>query len=275
MVALLDQVEGAAAGAIADALIREFGSLPELFAASSAQHLRVTGSDRVVALLAATRDVLKRATTARLETRPILATSGDLRDYLRVHIAYQRVETVRVLFLDAARRLIADEQAGQGGPDEAPFYVRTILGRALELGATGILVAHNHPSGILRSSEADRSITEHLSRAAEVVGVHLIDHVIVTRGGCTSVVAELLEDGLPVDTAARVPSVLPKVAGTVVSGGRDAAQMTFRHRNDGGLVESAERRRLAATVRTLIRRRRARDELFPQGCSTILAGRSY
>jgi DNA repair protein RadC len=172
---------------MAERLIGEFGSLPDLLAASSEQLRRAGGSEQAIAAITAARSVVRRSLTARLESRPVLTRSSDFHQYLRAHIGYERVETVRVLYLDAAHRLIADEQAGRGRPDEAPFYVRTILGRALELSATGIVVAHNHPSGVLHPSSADRLVTNHLSRAAEVVGLVLLDHVIVTRGGCRSI----------------------------------------------------------------------------------------
>jgi DNA repair protein RadC len=208
---------------------------------------------------------MRRTTAARLESRPLLTTSNDLRDYLRIHLAYERVENVRVLYLDAARRLIADELVGRGNTSEAPMYIGTILGRALELGAGGILVAHNHPSGRMEPSEADRLITEQLAVSAEIVGITLLDHLIVTRTGCISVKNEPssrkgIRQGtiLASATVADLDLVTPGLRQPRPPSGFMQEQVQPA---PGDLTRE---KRLAVVIRCLIRERTERGRLFPQ-----------
>lgn len=208
---------------------------------------------------------MKRATASRLESRPLLTTSNDLRDYLRIHLAYERVENVRVLYLDAARRLIADELVGRGNASEAPMYIGTILGRALELGASGILVAHNHPSGRMQPSEADQLITEQLTVSAKIVGITLLDHLIVTRTGFISVKIEPssrqdIQQG-PTSASATVADldlVPPE------SRPPHPPSTSLQKRGPSASGEVTRDKRLAVAIRRLIRERKERDRLFPQ-----------
>ncbi|WP_339361425.1 JAB domain-containing protein, partial [Klebsiella michiganensis] len=68
-------------------------------------------------------------------------------EYCRVTMAFSAREQFRVLFLDKRNRLIADEVQGHGTVDHTPVYPREVARRALELAATAVILAHNHPSG--------------------------------------------------------------------------------------------------------------------------------
>ncbi|MBN8815491.1 MAG: JAB domain-containing protein [Sphingomonas sp.] len=149
--------------------------------------MRTTGDPRLVALLQAVRQILRDVTRADLDRRPVLPNSRVLRDYLMVHLADEAVEHVRILYLNAYDRLIADELHASGTPSGTPFCVRTIAARALEVGAMNVIVAHNHPSGLRESSRADIAQTIALEAALDALGITLIDHLIVTRSGLASV----------------------------------------------------------------------------------------
>ncbi|WP_186728975.1 JAB domain-containing protein [Sphingomonas panacisoli] len=171
----------------ADTLIEEFGSLPLLLAASPARQLRVAGNAEIVALLQAVKQALRDVTRADLDGRRVLPDARALRDYLMVHLADETNEQVRILYLNANDRLILDELHSSGTPSTTPFCVRTIAARALEVGAMSLIVAHNHPSGLRESSNADIALTIALEAALDALGMTLIDHLIVTRGGLSSV----------------------------------------------------------------------------------------
>lgn len=96
------------------------------------------------------------------------------------------------LFLDCRNRVIACEELFRGTVDAAPVYPRVVVTRALALGATGVIAAHNHPSGSCLPSEADRRITRRLVEALALVDVRLLDHIIVGFGDSVSL-AELGE----------------------------------------------------------------------------------
>jgi DNA repair protein RadC len=148
--------------------------------------LRVADDPRVVALLQATRRVMRQVTRTGLDQRPVLPHSPALGDYLMTHLADETEEHVRVLYLNAGNHLIADELHGIGSPTTAPFSIRTIVAHALETGAMKVIVAHNHPSGICECSRADIAHTLALDHALDALGIELVDHIIVTRSGFAS-----------------------------------------------------------------------------------------
>lgn len=153
--------------------------------------MRSIGDPQIVELLQATRAALRRSTRAGLIDRPLLADGRAVTDYLAVHLAHETNEHVRILYLDTGRRLIRDELLTIGTPDESAFCIRTIVARALELGATRIIVAHNHPSGILAPSRADLLATRTLQTALESLGIVLVDHRIVCATGSISILTAL------------------------------------------------------------------------------------
>jgi DNA repair protein RadC len=96
------------------------------------------------------------------------------------------VEQFRVLFLDPRNRLLADEAQGKGTVNHTPVYPREVVKRALEVGATALILVHNHPSGDPTPSRADVEMTAEVKAAAAVFGIVLHDHLIVGNGRQTS-----------------------------------------------------------------------------------------
>jgi DNA repair protein RadC len=90
------------------------------------------------------------------------------------------------MFLDKRNRLIADERQNKGTVDHTPLYPREIVKRALELGATAIILIHNHPSGDPTPSRADIDMTREIQEAAAKLGIALHDHLIISREGPAS-----------------------------------------------------------------------------------------
>lgn len=118
--------------------------------------------------------------------RPILSSWSALLDYCRTAMQFERVEQFRVLFLDRKNRLIADEILGQGTVDRAPVYPREILKRGLELEASAIIIAHNHPSGDPTPSQADIDMTQKIIESCKTVGITVHDHLIIGRDDINS-----------------------------------------------------------------------------------------
>jgi DNA repair protein RadC len=85
--------------------------------------------------------------------------------------------------------LLADEQQQKGTVDHAPVYPREVVKRALELGASSLILVHNHPSGDPTPSQADIEMTRAVRDAAEVLGLSLHDHVIIGKAGANSLKA--------------------------------------------------------------------------------------
>jgi DNA repair protein RadC len=118
--------------------------------------------------------------------RPIISTSQQLLDYLRADMANSITERFRALFLTSQNELLADDLVWEGTVGEAPSYPREVVKRALETGATGIILVHNHPSGNHQPSKGDVDATRRIAEAALIMGICVHDHIVVSRSGWSS-----------------------------------------------------------------------------------------
>ena len=112
-----------------------------------------------------------------------------LRAGLQAAMADSPVEEVRVLFLNAKNMLLANEAMWRGSVDEAAVHVREVISRAISLGATAIIIVHNHPSGDPSPSQQDIRLTRDLIEAGRHMRVTVHDHVIVGSQGRSSMKA--------------------------------------------------------------------------------------
>lgn len=110
----------------------------------------------------------------------VLNSSGHVCDYLRLQLAQEKNEVFSVLFLDNRHRLLAFEKMFHGTINESVVYPRSIIQKALEHNAAALIAAHNHPSGSLEPSMADKEITRNLKSVMDVMDIKLLDHIIVT-----------------------------------------------------------------------------------------------
>lgn len=168
---------------VAKALIARFGSFAEVLAAPPERLTEVKG---VGARIAAELKIVHAAglRLARLELKSKLAISDwdTLISYCHTAMALEPREQFRVLFLDKRNNLVADEVMAEGTVDHTPAYPREIVRRAIELGSTAIILAHNHPSGDPAPSRADIDMTAKIVRAAAALGIVVHDHIIIGRG---------------------------------------------------------------------------------------------
>jgi DNA repair protein RadC len=137
-------------------------------------------------LLTAVRELLRRVLREEIQDRPVIGSWTALLDYLQVALAHEPIEQFRVLFLDRKNILIRDELQQRGTVDHTPLYPREIVKRALELGASSIIMVHNHPSGDPTPSRADIEMTKQVVQALGAVGLTVHDHVIVGKNRHTS-----------------------------------------------------------------------------------------
>jgi DNA repair protein RadC len=145
-----------------------------------------TGAAPVTALLAAVRGALVQSLRRELCAGPVLPTAAALVDYLHVRMAWAAEEEFRVLYLNARNLLLKDEAIATGTPNEVSVHPRTIVKRALELGATALILVHNHPSGSADPSQSDIQTTARIVRAAKTLDIVVHDHIIIARGGWRS-----------------------------------------------------------------------------------------
>ncbi len=172
---------------LAKALLKRFGSFAEVISAEPERlaEVRGVGEAAIVALKTAQAAALKLMRQEIME-RPILSSWDQVLAYCRASMGYGPTERFRILFLNRKNVLIADEEQQRGTVDHTPVYPREVVKRALELGASAIVMVHNHPSGDPTPSQADIEMTRQVRDAGKAVGVALHDHVVVGREGYAS-----------------------------------------------------------------------------------------
>ena len=173
----------------AKALIARFGGIGPLLAANPDALRREGLSDGVIGALKIAEASALRLLETRIEGRPILSSWDALGDYLSAAMAHSAVEEVRVLFLNAKNMLLANEALWRGSVDEAAVHVREVIARAIALGATAIIIVHNHPSGDPSPSSQDIRLTRDLVEAGRHMKITVHDHVIVGSLGRSSLKA--------------------------------------------------------------------------------------
>jgi len=167
-------------------LIARFGGIGPLLSASADTLKREGLSETVIGALKIAEATALRLLESRAEGAPILSSWDALCDYLHAAMAHSRTEQVRVLFLNAKNMLIANEPMWDGSVDEASVHIREVIARAIQLGATALIIVHNHPSGDPTPSNQDIRITQDLIEAARHMRISVHDHVIVGASGRTS-----------------------------------------------------------------------------------------
>ena len=133
------------------------------------------------AIVTEARQILLR----HLNQNPVLSSWQALLDYCAVSVRGE-VERLHALYLDRKNRLICDEQLAVGTVDHVPVYPREVLKRAILLGASALILVHNHPAGDPEPSEADLKMTKEIQKACAALGITLHDHIITGAGRETS-----------------------------------------------------------------------------------------
>ena len=95
----------------------------------------------------------------------------------------EMLEEVKVIFLNKSNKQIGIYNLAKGGITGCVVDIRIILSIALKTLATGVILIHNHPSGNLKPSLADKKITGELKKACDILNITLLDHLIVTKSG--------------------------------------------------------------------------------------------
>lgn len=172
---------------LAKALLERFGTFAEVISAEPALLSEVKGvGDSVVAALKTVQAAALRLGQGEVMEKPVIASWDKLMRYCRASMAHEMTEQFRILFLNHRNMLIADEVQQRGTVDHTPVYPREVVKRALELGASAIIMVHNHPSGDPTPSQADIDMTHEIQEAGERLGIQLHDHVIVGKNGHNS-----------------------------------------------------------------------------------------
>jgi DNA repair protein RadC len=173
-------VRGQSAVDMARALMVRFGSLNGLFAASQRECTQIHGlGDAKYAQLQAVLEMSRRALSEAMRERDVLSSPSAVRDFLRLKLATLPHEVFLIVFLDAQNRVLDSEELFRGTLTQTSVYPREVVKRALAHNAAGVILAHNHPSGVAEPSQADRWLTDQLKAALALVDVKVVDHFVV------------------------------------------------------------------------------------------------
>lgn len=167
---------------LAKRILETFGDFNRVMAAPRARLAEVPGVDRaVIRELKIVEASAHRMARAQVMHREVLSSWDSLQSYCQTRMAHLDTEQFRVLYLDRKNVLIADEAQQAGTVDHVPVYPREVLKRGLELGASALILVHNHPSGDPTPSQADIETTRTIQNGAEALGLVLHDHLIIGK----------------------------------------------------------------------------------------------
>lgn len=166
---------------LAKRLIDQFESLAGVLSADPDALTAAGLGETTVTTLKTVQAAALHLSRQQLMEQPIVSSWQALLDYCRAAMGHDKTEAFRIMFLDRKNRLITDEVQQRGTVDHTPVCPREVVKRALELGATALILVHNHPSGDTTPSRADIEMTKQIAAAAEPLGIVLHDHLIITR----------------------------------------------------------------------------------------------
>ena len=121
-----------------------------------------------------------------IEQADVFHSPEAVKDFLRLKLGDRPHEVFAILLLDSQNRIISFEEMFRGTLTQISVYPREVVLEALKHNAAAVILCHNHPSGSCTPSRADEALTQTLKSALALVDVRVLDHMIVTRGGCLS-----------------------------------------------------------------------------------------
>jgi DNA repair protein RadC len=184
-------IEGKNVVAMAQEIVDKFGGVSGLLHAKpqALQSIKGLGPAKKAELMAVV-ELSRRALAEQLAQKPILDLPSVVLDFVRLQIGNKPYESFMVLFIDASQKLLASEELFRGTLSAASVYPREVALRALHHHAAGVILAHNHPSGEVKPSQSDISLTAKMKAALALLDIAVLDHVIVSSDKTFSMAAE-------------------------------------------------------------------------------------
>jgi DNA repair protein RadC len=177
---------------MAQELLDRFKGFAGLIHASAAElkTCKGMGGDAKRSQLVAVLEMARRALTQQLTETTVMNSPNAVKQYLQLELAQLKHEVFAVLFLDAHNRLLSYQPMFRGSLSQTMVYPREVAKTALALGADGVVLAHNHPGGTVKPSQADMKLTRTLQESLALIDVTVRDHIIVAQGKYLSMAEE-------------------------------------------------------------------------------------
>ena len=138
------------------------------------------GDAKAISIITALELGKRRQLEVALE-KPKITSSKDVANLMQPILGELEHEEFWVLFLNNSNKVVAKSQISKGGLTATIVDIRLVFKRALEMAAVGIIVCHNHPSGKLQPSNADKQLTQKIKEAGITLDIKLLDHLIITE----------------------------------------------------------------------------------------------
>ena len=138
------------------------------------------GQAKAIALLTAF-EIGRRIRTEKVELQPHIQNSMDVVNLMQAKIAYLKHEEFWVIYLNNANLILKTVQISKGGITSTEVDTRIVMQEAVMLKATQIILCHNHPSGSVKPSKADITLTEKINKISRIMDIVLVDHIIIHR----------------------------------------------------------------------------------------------
>lgn len=142
--------------------------------------LKGVGNAKAVTLMAAF-EIGRRMMSENVEQSRKILSAADVMALMQDRIAYLQHEEFWAIYLNNANAILKTMQLSKGGITNTAVDIRIILHEAISLNSTSFIVTHNHPSGNLKPSKADKEITKKICMAAATLDLAFIDHVVVNK----------------------------------------------------------------------------------------------
>ncbi len=169
------------------AVLQSCGGLDAVSRASAHELMAADGIGTASATaICAVFELARRLERLRLPVRKRMADVRDVARFVRASLRGATQEVFWVIGLDARQQVCRVAEVGRGTVAHVAVHPREVFAPMIRSGAHTCILAHNHPSGVATPSPRDIEMTQHLCRAADILGIPVLDHVIVTDTGCCS-----------------------------------------------------------------------------------------
>lgn len=173
-------LRGRTAVDLARDLLAEFGSLRALLAADRRRICAARGfGDAKFCQLQAALEIARRFFAEPATRSARLMNTDAVRDLLVARLRDRPQEVFACVFLDNRHRMLHYGELFRGTINNAAVHTREVVREALERGASGVILAHNHPSGVAEPSRADETLTQTLKHTLALIDVKVLDHFVI------------------------------------------------------------------------------------------------
>lgn len=179
---------------IAKELLRKYGDLYTLLKQPEDELKKNSFvTDRTVVFFKVIFQILEKELYKKIHNERITISSNvQLLNYLEYSLLKRDIEVFKVLFLNTQNELLKEEELFKGTLDRSTVYIRELVKKILDYNAKSVIIVHNHPSGSLKPSQSDITLTQKLKDTFERIEIRLLDHLIISEKGYFS----FLEGGL-------------------------------------------------------------------------------